>query len=80
MKILDYFRKLLKKEKQISTEESIIEEKETAVEYEDVYTHAFDRPIKDKFVGIHRESDAKYKKMKIKKQKSEEPGESEPGE
>jgi hypothetical protein len=67
MKTPDLFRKLLKKEKSMPIKEESCEPK---VEYETVYTHAFDSPSKNKFVGTHREGNAKYKKMKIKEVKS----------
>lgn len=72
MKAFDFIRNLLNKEKKNPTTVPTIEkDNESEVKCEDVYTHAFDRPIKDKFVGTHRKSDIKYKKMKIKKEKSD---------
>lgn len=59
------------KDKDLGDKLKELENEESKVNYEDVYTHAFDRPIKDKFVGTHRESDIEYKKMKIKKEKSD---------
>jgi len=71
MKTSDLFRKLLKKEKPIQTTNQRKEEDcKTEVEHEVVYTHAFDRPIKVKFVGTHSTSSKRINKMKIKKVKS----------
>jgi len=73
----NFIKKLIKKifkrnkNKDLGDKLKDLENKESKVEYEDVYTHAFDRPIKNKFVGTHRQSDIKYKKMKIKKEKSD---------
>lgn len=66
MKTLDLFRKLLKKEKSMPIKE---ESCEPEVEYEPVYTHAFDRPSKVKFVGTHSTSSKRINKMKIKETK-----------
>ena len=69
MRAIDYFRNIFKKDKQITTSPTKEDDGKSEIDYEDVYTHAFDRPSRKKFVGTHRETKKKFKKMKFKEEK-----------